>query len=88
MKELTIEQKARAYDEAVKKAEALYKEAEPMSGCNVLLETVFPELKSNEDEKIREEIISAVNLYCTGYLRGDKVRKDMLAWIEKQGERN
>ena len=35
---MTIEEKAKAYDEVIKKAEALYKKAEPMSVCNVILE--------------------------------------------------
>lgn len=31
---MTQEEKAKAYDKAIKKAESLYKAAEPMSGCN------------------------------------------------------
>lgn len=53
----TIEEKARAYDEAIKKAKSLYKASEPMSGCNVIIETLFPELKESEeskDERIRK----------------------------------
>ena len=41
---------------------------------------------SEEDEKIRKEIISAINIYCSEYSRGSKARNDMLAWLEKQGE--
>ena len=48
MKEISIEEKAKRYDEAVRKATALYKVAEPMSGCNVIIETLFPELKKTK----------------------------------------
>ena len=61
MKELSIEEKAKAYDEAIKKAESLYKISEPMSGCNVILETIFPELKESEDERIRKALIEMVH---------------------------
>ena len=60
MKELSIEEKARAYDEAIEKAKALYKASEPMSGCNVIIETIFPELKKSDDENIRKSIINLV----------------------------
>ena len=63
MKELSIEQKARRYDEAIKKAESLYKVSEPMSGCNVIIETLFPELKEsgNKDERILKALINGFN---------------------------
>lgn len=40
--------------------------------------------KESEDERIRKEIVAAVNLYCIEYSRGTKVRNDMLAWLKKQ----
>jgi hypothetical protein len=43
-------------------------------------------IPESDDEKIRKEIISAVNIYCSEYHRGTKVRNDMLAWLEKQCE--
>ena len=80
----TIEEKAKAYDEAIKKAESLYKAAEPMSGCNVIIETLFPELKESEDERIRKRISQA--------LHGDVLDFDEIiqadAWLEKQGEKS
>ena len=84
MEELSTEQKAKAYD----KAKYIMKEYLKSGNAGVIAENTiknaFPELKeSEEDERIREEIISAVNIYCTEYLRGDKVRKDMIAWLRK-----
>ncbi len=87
MKELSIEQKAKRYDEAIKKAESLYKAAEPMSGCNVIIETLFPELKESEDEKHRKWILEY--LY-DGLRKSDEQFKGQfkcaIAWLEKQGE--
>ena len=56
MKELTIEQKAKAYDEALK---VLHK----YDGANIMFtqdlkEEMFPELKEeDEDERTRKEIV-------------------------------
>ena len=83
---MTIEEKAKRYDEALTKARNI------VNSINVGLigkdsfEAVFPELKESEDERIKKEIISAVNIYCSEYCRGTKVREDMLTWLEKQGK--
>ena len=89
MKELSIEEKARAYDEAIKKAAALYKASEPMSGCNVIIETLFPELVESKDEKIRKAIISGMTaLKDQGRETFARVPiNDCIAWLEKQAER-
>lgn len=79
----TIEEKVRAYNEAIKKAAALYKASEPMSGCNVILETLFPELAESEDEKVRKELIRFVKGYFPH--ETSEQRKAYLAWLEKQG---
>ena len=59
-----------------------------MSGCNVILETLFPELKESEDEKIKEALIQLVK--CnerSGYFVLNNVStSSMIAWLEKQGE--
>ena len=47
----------------------------------------FPELKENEDEKVRKELIKAINLaYDCGIAITKENRDKYLAWIEKQGE--
>ena len=88
MKELSIEEKAKAYDEAIKKAESLYKVAEPMSGCNVIIETLFPELKESEDERIRKVIYGWIYTQPSQFFDNGFSKEEMLAWLEKQGEQN
>ena len=85
---MTIEEKANAYDEAIGKAAALYKASEPMSGCNVIIETLFPELAESKDEKIRKAIICGMTaLKNQGKETFASVPiNDCIAWLEKQGE--
>lgn len=76
------------YKEALEKARQLcvYPTTKPFISD---LQDLFPELKKDkgsDDERIRKEIVSAINIYCSEYHRGTKVRNDMLAWLEKQGE--
>ena len=85
MKELSVEEKAKRYDEVIKKAESLYKAAEPMSGCNVIIETFFPELKESEDERIRGAIIYFIS-HTPTVPKGTIGKETMIAWLEKQGE--
>jgi len=85
MAEPSIIEKAKAYDEAIKKAETLYKASEPMSGCNVLLETLFPGLKESEDERIRKWLIYYFKEVCDNV--SEKEKKGVLAWLEKQCEK-
>lgn len=84
---MTPEEKAKAYDEAIKKATALYKTSEPMSGCNVIIETLFPELKESEDEKIRKALISVLtsDFEKDATIYGITV-EEIIAWLEKQGD--
>ncbi len=85
----TLEKKARAYDEAIRKAAALYKASEPMSGCNVIIETLFPELKESEDEMIRKELLEHCKILAKPYIQtGNKCPQiqSWIAWLERQGE--
>ena len=85
MKELSIKEKAKAYDEALK---VLHK----YDGANIMFsqslkEEMFPELKESEDERIRKEIIEFVKNSCFVRTKDSKHnREQMLAWLEKQGE--
>lgn len=89
MKELSIEEKAKAYDEVIKKAESLYKAAEPMSGCNVIIETLFPKLKESEDERIRKSITEFFkNFSKNGTYKAIPDVTKWIAWLEKQGKNN
>ena len=67
MKELTIEEKAKRYDEAIERAKRAHNSAKSDKENGVtdkiteytiqLTETIFPELKESEDEQIRKELI-------------------------------
>ena len=83
MKELSIEEKAKAYDEAIERAKKIHNEhkAQPF---DVMLK-VFPELKESEGESIRKELIE----YFEHYSGGDNISikfSEWIAWLEKQGE--
>lgn len=78
MKELSIEEKAKAYDEAYKRVAVRF-------GSNVADE-IF--LKESEDERIRKELLNAFkeaadSLYM---VLSPLKRKAFIAWLEKQGE--
>ena len=84
MKELTIEEKALAYDEAIKRAKDMLDYKEEIRAED--MRYIFPELKESEDEKIRKEIIN----YFKCQSRDEPSRKDIhnkwIAWLEKQGQ--
>ena len=80
--EMTQEEKAKAYDEALEKARAMYG---GMPADNAMLEEIFPELTESEDERIRTGLIR--------YLASDRdyqpcqdisFYKETIAWLEKQ----
>ena len=84
MKELSIEEKARRYDEAINKAKSkiLY----VYQPCFVDIKEIFPELKEYEDEMIGKELIketkgSEVRLFET------VTNDEFVAWLEKQGQK-
>ena len=87
---MTIEEKARRYDEAIIKAKALY--GQPLVD-NTLLETIIPELKESDDERIRKALIENFKWFCGDYPETTKwgkddnlLVKDIIVWLEKQGE--
>jgi len=51
-------------------------------------EHYFPELKENEDEKIKRCISDVVRKYGMEFATGTVTKEKMLAWLEKQGEQN
>ena len=84
--EMTIEEKAKAYDIAVKKLTTLFGSGDTCTREEI--EHVFPELAESEDENIRKELINAFkeatdSLYMV--LTPSK-RKAFIAWLEKQDE--
>ena len=82
MKELSIEEKAKRYDELKVTAQELEHD-----GCfdKITLFDLFPELEESEDEKIRKKLIEAVKGDMV--VGGTKDKQLALAWLEKQGEK-
>jgi len=66
-------------EEKLEEAKRLYKTAN--ADQRYVLESLFPELKEPEDEKIRKYPIDVVNDYCKG-----SEHDGCIAWLEKQGE--
>ena len=87
MKELTIEQKAQRYDEAIERARIHYNTTDSVADAE-LIELIFPELKESDDEKIRKEIIAILQYKYEKYPNDPKYcnAPQWIAWLEKQGE--
>ena len=81
MKELSIEEKAKAYDEAIKKMKSYVVDE---FGCTrIKVANIFPELKESEDERIRKELICFLETEIPHCNARDKY----IAWVEKQREK-
>ena len=77
----TIEEKAKAYDEALEKARKRVS-TEPQDHTDAILKDIFPELRESDDERIRKALYNYFH-------HGDKMPFDtgvILAWLEKQKE--
>ena len=90
MKELSIEEKAKRYDEAIERAKSKIKNDKD----HVLYESdvidIFPELYESEDEEIRKWIIDDIRYNMNNEpLNNSEYKKKAekaIAWLEKQGE--
>ena len=81
---MTIEQKAKAYDQALKRAREVHRNEDDKVST---MEFLFPELKESAEEKIRGDIIFLVNEFWEriGSINPEySSRSRMLAWLEKQ----
>ena len=82
MKELSIKEKAKAYDEAIERANNHRNHDGLTLEQYETIDIIFPELKESKDEKIKKRIIHA--------LHGDVLEmseiKEAVDWLEKQGE--
>ena len=91
MKELSIEERAQRYDEAIDRAKKWYNAPNidkiPTYG-NRIIEGIFPELNESEgkEEKIRGKLIHLVKKSYEqgGYALHKWDADEMLAWLEKQ----
>ena len=81
----SIEEKAKAYDEAIEKIQKYVKDD---YGCTRLRpEDIFPELKESEDEKIRACIgMCLTDIDEQRFADFNTNLKECLAWLKKQGE--
>lgn len=86
MKELSIEEKAKRYDEAIEKARCYYEGANGNEDMITMTTTMFPELK-DEDEEIRKELINFFSDKNESDYEGLHPRTEIIAWLEKQGEK-
>ena len=94
-KELTIEEKAKAYDRALANAKE-----QAIDGYldAVAVNDIFPELKQSEDDRIREKVIDVLKLNVRGAEAQMQASRGIdrtfevyacnkvIAWLEKQGE--
>ena len=82
MKELSIQEKAQLYDEAIERAKKIYD--------NRTTEEIFPELKESEDEKIKNAILNHLKK-MRGNSQDDVCGvhvEDAIDWLEKQGKKS
>ncbi len=93
----TIEEKAKAYDKAIKKAKKDLQVCEQDCLVTKQIFRYFPELAMSKDEKIRKELIEHVKDQQSSFISApdcrDKYEEEennkynsWLAWLEKQGE--
>ena len=83
MKQLTIKEKAKAYDEALERARDSF--TYPDYPGFIRADVVFPELAKSEDEKIKEDLIQWINEFPDTIWRFHH-KKDVINWLEKQGK--
>lgn len=92
MKELSIEEKAKRYDEAIRESSKIINHC--AGGTNIpecvsvkaTIEQIFPELKESEDEKIRKELLTFFKESIHGgHILTNKEYDSWIAWLEKQG---
>ena len=86
MKEPSIEQKAKAHDEALKRAREWSETKNGYYMPKELCEEIFPELNESKDEKIRKEIIETFKNLGDGKIPVDINYADIFTWLENQGE--
>ncbi len=90
MKELSIEQKAKRYDEAIEVARKI-KDGEfiKVPDGTVIPVAIFPELNENKDEMIKTAILNHLKIMwgnCQDNVCGVHV-EDAIDWLEKQSEK-
>ena len=83
MKELSIEEKAKAYDVAIERAKSFIENGDETE--RTISESIFAGLMDvSEDENIRKELIECLKHNALGY--SEQTRNKWFAWLEKHGE--
>lgn len=83
---MTTEEKAKAYDEALERVKEWITEREQVICPREIVESIFPELRESEDERIRRAIYDFFHLAGTAYELCGIPKANLLAWLEKQKE--
>lgn len=88
MKELSIKEKAKRYDDAIERAKNTIKVNQTIPDIVECVEFLFPELKESEDERIMKSIQRLISHYYDVNFPTPEgfTREDLMSWIEKQGE--
>lgn len=87
MKELSIEQKARCYDEAKTIMGKYLNSGNAGVIAENTIKKAFPELREPDDEKIKQAIIEHfADSHSSMYPYKGFTKKQILDWIERQGE--
>jgi len=87
MKELSIEEKAQRYDDALERAKEWYNNPNSSSiGKSYLLAVFQQQLEESEDEKIRKSLLEYLHTLPNHYSHNDVCAPEWIAWLEKQGE--
>lgn len=79
MKELSIKEKAKAYDEAIERAKKIY--------GNGIAEEIFLELKEEDDERIRKNCIHFLGLQKLHHA-GTWEIDECIAWLKRKEVQN
>lgn len=82
MEKLSIEEKAKRYDEAIEKAKHHYYKGKAVGYTRCIISDIFPEVKEKTDEEMIQKLIAVCHLY---YGEGEDAERDeCLKWLEKQ----
>lgn len=90
MKELSVEQKAKRYDEAIKRAKELLEIGAKDTRDKRVVLSFFPELKESEDDRIRKELADYIKRKFENSCSptpSKKILTNWIAWLEKQSNK-
>ena len=78
---MTQEEKAKAYDIALARAREIHRNEDDKVKD---MEFLFPELKEDEDERMRNVAINACKYMVDNFENSTKQYEDAITWLEKQ----